>query len=310
VRRAARPPTLGPMNAVPLEVAITTIVFYSAWVVGVLAVLVMGRRQDRLATQPPTIPPATGIDWSGWRRRLRSNLMPALILAMLYLLASLVLGRINPIAGGVFCQALVGLAIAYSIRGFEPLPVVKAIREHRQAVRAVVLMIVIGLVANVAAKVVGGLGLNAGSIFGEHDFTRQAASSFHVNAFQAVFVLLGGGGVAEELMFRLVAVSLEADGPCMDGCGGRFSAVRRVSLHAAGRPVPYVLAVPYRCFGIEPARRNRVGDRLREARSGDRGRRPHAARLVDVSSLCPLRLSHAAARTSERANAAACAGAD
>jgi hypothetical protein len=196
------------MNAVPLEVAVTTIVFYSAWVVGVLAVLVMGRRQDRLATQPPTISPATGIDWSGWSRRLRSNLMPALILAMLYLLASLVLGRINPIAGGVFCQALVGLAIAYSIRGFEPLPVVKAIREHRQAVRAVLLMIVIGLVANVAAKVVGGLGLNAGSIFGEHDFTRQAASSFHVNAFQAVFVLLGGGGVAEELMFRLVAVSL------------------------------------------------------------------------------------------------------
>jgi hypothetical protein len=196
------------MNAVPIEVAVTTIVFYSAWMVGVLAVLVMGRRQDRLATQPPTIPPATGIDWSGWRGRLRSNLIPALILAVLYLVASLVLGQINPIAGGVFCQALVGLAIAYSIRGFEPLPVIKAIREHRQAVRAVVLMIAIGLVANLAAKIVGGLGLSAGSIFGEHDLTRQAASSFHVNAFQAFFVLLGGGGVAEEVMFRLVAVSL------------------------------------------------------------------------------------------------------
>jgi hypothetical protein len=202
------------MAGTPLEVAVTTVAFYGAWVVGVATVYALARREaavtlrPALAGMPVSYAGTAPGRWTGWNHRLWEQWQPAAVLAGLYFTASLVLGRLNPIAIGVFCQALVGLAVARSIPGFEALPIVRAIREHKHVVRAVLLMIVLGAVANVAAKVLGGAGLGTGAMFGEHDYTRQAASSFHVNAFQAFFALLGGGGVAEEVMFRLLGLTI------------------------------------------------------------------------------------------------------
>lgn len=196
---------------VPLEVAVTTVAFYALWVVAVGAVFVMARREapmfvPALAGGPALEPHANR--WTEWNHRLWAQWQPAAILAALYLLGSVVRGGVNPLALGVFCQALVGLAIARSIPGFVALPVVSAVREHRHAIRAVLLMLVLGVVANLVANVAGSLGLSAGSIFGEKNYTREAASSFPYNPFQAFFVLLAGAGIAEEVMFRLLGVTI------------------------------------------------------------------------------------------------------
>lgn len=175
--------------------AITTAVFYAAWVIAVAAVwLLAWRERDRPAR------------WADLNRRLWARWRPAAILAVLFLLASLVRGQLNPIALGVFCMALVGLALAAGIP-FQPLPVVEAVRRRRRWLRAVTWMMALGVAANLIAQVAGSAGLAVGALLGEHPATQQLAGSFHVNAWQAFFVLLGGAGVAEEVLFRLVVVT-------------------------------------------------------------------------------------------------------
>lgn len=209
---------------VPGEVAVATLAFYGAWTIAAGTVFLMARLERPL--QPAAAggpwPVASSGRWAAWNRQIWAEWKPAAVLAALYLMASLVRGDVNPIAAGVFFQAMIGLAIARSIPGFDALPVVHAIREQRHVLRMIALMVLVGAVANVAASLLGSAGLAAGRFLGEGDYTKQLAGSLEVNAFQAFFVLLGGAGVAEEVVFRLLAVSIvwKLTGRAWAGVGG------------------------------------------------------------------------------------------
>lgn len=142
---------------------------------------------------------------------------PALVIALVYAVGGYfgsgfdVSRLFGLVAGGVmvFCQSLVGLALARSIPGFEPLPVVRSLQEQERPVRSVLLLAVIGAVAGFVALLVGSVGLSiALRVFGEVARTSEAAGLFPSNPVQAFFLLLSGAGIAEEAVYRLVCVSL------------------------------------------------------------------------------------------------------
>jgi membrane protease YdiL (CAAX protease family) len=195
--------------------------------------------------------------------------------------------QVNPLVVGFFGQALIGLAIARSIPGFEALPVVRALRERRRAIRALLLMVALGVAADLAANLVGGLGYAIAPLVGEHNLSRQVAVSFHANAFQAFFILLGGAGVAEETLFRLIAVSAiwKLTGRAWIGvlaCALLFAAYHFTPLDGSYRlflqfPISHFLAsVLVGCvWGVVYVKRG----------FGDRDRRTHAAGLAGVRLL-------------------------
>jgi membrane protease YdiL (CAAX protease family) len=101
------------------------------------------------------------------------------------------------------------LGIAGSIEGWQPLPVSNAFVQRKQIVREVVVMVVLAVTAAVAAVLIGSVGLNIGQqLFGENNFTNQAANSLSPNKWQAFFLFLSGSGIGEETPFRLVVLSL------------------------------------------------------------------------------------------------------
>jgi membrane protease YdiL (CAAX protease family) len=173
--------------------AIGSIVF---WVALVLGVLLLAR-------------------WRPGARRFRQALLaqwqPAVAIAVIFLVGMALGGRspINPYALAVFCQALVGLALASGIEGFEPLPVAQAVSSRRRPWRRVALTLAIAALAVVPAQVAGSAGLSVGRrIFGEPDRVREAMDSLPPGPLHLFFLLLAGAGIAEETTYRLVALSL------------------------------------------------------------------------------------------------------
>jgi membrane protease YdiL (CAAX protease family) len=146
------------------------------------------------------------------KKRLLAQWKPALAIACVAWLSIILSGRgwLNPSVLGVFCQALVGLALANSLVGFEPLPVAQSVvRCERRCLLNLVIMLIIALVLIMPAMVAGSLGMSLGkAALHETNFTREAARSFNYDAFQMFFVFLWGAGIAEETVYRLVAVSL------------------------------------------------------------------------------------------------------
>jgi len=135
---------------------------------------------------------------------------PALVIAGLFVLGMGFGGRgfLNPYAIAVFCQALVGLAIASSIEGYEPLPVTSAFVQHKKISRQVILAVTISVLVVVPALLIGTIGLDIGrQIFGETNYTREAANTMPPNKWLAFFLLLSGSGIAEETPYRLVLLS-------------------------------------------------------------------------------------------------------
>ena len=171
------------MRQTPPDIAIATVSFLVFWILLVAAVLVGGQWQP------------------GMRRfigRMLAQWKPSLAIAAMYLVGTGLGGRtwLNPYAVGIFCQALIGLTLAASIEGYEPLPVTRALAQRRPFVRQVVLSIIIAIVAVVPALLVGTIGLDIGRhIFGETDYTRQAASTLPPNKWLTFFLLFSGAGV-------------------------------------------------------------------------------------------------------------------
>ena len=136
---------------------------------------------------------------------------PALAIAVLFIAGMGLGGRgvLNPYGVTVFCQALIGLALARGIADYEPLPVVRSIVRRERAWRSAGLMVVIALLLVPVSMVLGGIGMDiAQQIFGETNRTAEAMGTFPANEVAAFFLLLAGAGIAEETIYRLVCLSL------------------------------------------------------------------------------------------------------
>ena len=108
-----------------------------------------------------------------------------------------------------FCQALVGLTVAYSIPTFEPIPVARAVRRHERPRRAATLMLGASMLAAAIAILIGALGQGiVMSIVGETAPTSAAANLVASDKVLSFFSFLVGAGIAEETPYRLVLLSL------------------------------------------------------------------------------------------------------
>ena len=192
-RRARQTTEETATQSVPREVVVTSVAFGVTWVALVVGILLAARRSSRARR---------------WRSRLLAQWCPALLIALLFLLAGFARGQVNPLAVAVFCQALVGLALARDIPGFEPLPVARAVARRERALRSVGLMLALALLLYPVSQILGGIGMSIGGALGETNRTTEVAGSFPSNPIQSFFLLLGGAGIAEETIYRLVAVSL------------------------------------------------------------------------------------------------------
>ncbi len=185
------------MQQVSSEVIITYFAFLAFWV-GLVAIVLIGAR------------------WSlrlrGWREQMLAQWKPALAIALLSWISVGLSGRgwVNPSAVGIFCEAMIGLALARSLVGFEPLPVARAVAQHeRRWFVRVALMVLLALVLIVPVLIVGSIGMAIGQqVFHETNATREAQGSLSFNWWQAFFALLSGAGIAEETVYRLVVISL------------------------------------------------------------------------------------------------------
>jgi hypothetical protein len=116
----------------------------------------------------------------GFAEQMTARWKPALVIAGLFVLGTALGGRgiLNPYAIAIFCQAMIGLTIASSIEGYEPLPVANAFVQRRQIFRQVVLTAVISVAVVVPALLIGTIGLDIGrQLLGETDYTREAANT-------------------------------------------------------------------------------------------------------------------------------------
>jgi membrane protease YdiL (CAAX protease family) len=155
---------------------------------------------------------------SSWQRghifrdKMLQQWKPSLVIALSYLLSELIGGtHVLPLyAIAIFCQALIGLASARSIVGYEPLVIAQTVNYQKKWTEKLSLFLSGALLIVIAAVMVNGL---AGSIFlqifGETTSNSQGlASFFPTNAWQSFFLMLAGAGIYEETLFRLVCVSL------------------------------------------------------------------------------------------------------
>jgi len=184
------------MNPTPPEVVTANILFMVFWLVMVLAILIAGQYRPAIRS---------------FRERMISKWKPALVIAGLFILGSGLGGRgfFNPYAIAVFCQALLGLTIASGIEGYEPLPVTKAIVQREKPLKQLALLLGISVLVVVPALLIGTIGLDIGrQIFGEANYTQEAANSLPPNKWLSFFLLLGGSGIAEETPYRLVCLAL------------------------------------------------------------------------------------------------------
>ncbi len=190
------------MRQTPIEVGATFLASILFWVLLVLTLYLLGRKPGRA---------------QHFLEKMAVHWRPALGIALIYLAAGLVaakldIGRTLGVLLGsaqYFCQALIGLALAYSIVGFEPLPVTRAVDKRERPWRAVGLMLGIGLVAGVAAIVIGALGQGIiMSIVHETSRAQEAANLVASDKLLSFFSFLSGAGIAEETPYRLVLLTL------------------------------------------------------------------------------------------------------
>lgn len=183
------------MNQTPHEVRTANPSFLVFWVLLVLFILFFGKRWHRICD---------------FREKVMAQWKPSAVIAVLFIISMEITGKgfFNLHGITLFCQSLVGLAIATDIMDFEPLPVTQSFIERKRSWLNLVLMIGIATIVVIPALIIGTVGLDIGQqIFGESDYTSQAVNSFPPDIGSAFFMLLGGAGLAEETPFRLVVLS-------------------------------------------------------------------------------------------------------
>jgi membrane protease YdiL (CAAX protease family) len=167
------------------------------WVIAVSTILVAGHWWQRAHK---------------FRDKLLQQWKPSLVIALLYMVSVIIGGTgIVPFYSiAIFCQAMIGLALAYSIIGYKPLLVTQAMSHQKKWTETFFLFLSGVLVITIIALVVNGsLGSILLQIFGEPAGNpRGIASLFPQNVWKSFFLMLAGAGIFEETLFRLVGVSL------------------------------------------------------------------------------------------------------
>lgn len=185
------------MEQIPAESVMVSRAFALLWVFVSSVVFVAGRW------------------WAGayeFREKMLEQWKPALVIALLHALGAGFggYGFLQVSSIGYFCQAMIGLALARSIHGFEPLPVSQAVVHRKNRTEHLYLMLVASLAVVVAALFVNGvLGGLLPQLFGE-TISRSAGfgSLFPENAWQSFLLLLAGAGISEETTYRLLFLPL------------------------------------------------------------------------------------------------------
>jgi membrane protease YdiL (CAAX protease family) len=153
--------------------------------------------------------------WWAWARVFSGTMIrqwrPSLVITIIYVVSMGLTGQgiLNLSGAVVFCQAIVGLALARSIVGFEPLPVTQAVIRREGAWRHIGIMIGIALLLIPLPIIVSMLGGFGGHLFGEVALTGNSVSgAVPSNKWQIFLVMLAGAGISEETPYRLVLLSL------------------------------------------------------------------------------------------------------
>lgn len=177
------------------EIITANIAFIVFWVLVVALIWLIGQRWERTRE---------------FRERMIAQWRPALGITILYLISNVFSGRsiFNVYALAIFCQTLIGLAIARSIVDYEPLKTTQMILRRERMIRTVALFVMIGVIAGIIGLLIGTFGIGiAQSIFHETNRSREAMQSFSIDKRQAFFQFLWGAGIAEETTYRLFALS-------------------------------------------------------------------------------------------------------
>ncbi len=171
--------------------------FMLLWVLAVIVILIAGQ-------------------WWGpvhdFRDKMLRQWKPSLVIGLLCLFGIMIGGKgFLPIPSiGIFCQAMIGLTLAYGIVGYEPLPVTQTVIRKEKPIEHMGLMLGAVLAIVITALIISGLlwGVLL-QIFGETMNNPQGVVSvFPHNAWRTFFFLLAGAGIAEETTYRLVFLSL------------------------------------------------------------------------------------------------------
>ena len=102
------------MNQPPPDVKLANILFILFWMVVVLVLWIFGRRWQVTRA---------------FRERMMAGWKPALVITLIFAVSMGIEGHgwLNPYDVAIFCQVLVGLALARGIPNHEPLPVARSI---------------------------------------------------------------------------------------------------------------------------------------------------------------------------------------
>jgi len=187
------------MKKTPPEVAIAFMASLVFWGLLVAIILVVGQKWSRL---------------KGFRERMLLQWQPSLGVTLLYLVGMTLRGPVESNFRGLalgsvmtFCQGLIGLTLARSIAGYEPLPVARAMLKRDRPWRSLLLMVGVALLAVVAGMIAGMVGTGAARALGEIKQPSQGEGMFVPALWQLFFYFLTGAGIAEETLYRLVLVS-------------------------------------------------------------------------------------------------------
>lgn len=156
----------------------------------------------------------TGLCWKRARvfaKALASQWRPALVIAVLYVVGMGLGGQgfLNPSGIVIFCQALVGLALARGIVDYEPLPVARSIARRERVWRGLGMTLSISVLLVPVILIVSMIGSSIGRfISGEALTFDLVAGMFPAESWRVFFLMLAGAGIAEETPYRLVIISL------------------------------------------------------------------------------------------------------
>lgn len=181
------------MRDIPDEIYI--MVFGMLWIVIVLSILIIGKRNKRVQS---------------FKDKMMGMWKQSLIIAMLAYISAIIgsssLSSLKNIWTPIvlFCQCLIGFTIAKSINEYEPLPVTRAIIEHKKPWRKLASMLMFALLMTIVIVVID----QFLPTFGETKNSSQAIKMLPKNKWLLFFTLLYGAGIAEETVYRLIFLSL------------------------------------------------------------------------------------------------------